>query len=374
MGGPRMPGRAMPHRTRAGLIADIYDAALEPGAWPGFAAPFAEALDRRNAFFWIGDRGRPVEGAVHGLPVSAFERYAAYYGQTDLWAAAAIDRGPSLRAAIGSEQVSEQRFRNSEFYFDYARGYDTIDAVGAAVPLGHGRVGVLGILCETGGRPFEAHDVANLESLLPHLQRALQLRRRLAEARRGEVGLAALDALAFGAVVCEAGGRVRFANAAAEQMARSGTGLVLRDAGGGISAAHAEESVELALLVADAARGGAGGGMAVTDEAGGIILVLVAPLPRRFIDQPWLVLVTLRPATASPTVSDRTLARLFGLTPAEARLALALLAGRSLAEIGAERRVTENTLRTQLAKVLRKTDTANQRSLVRLLGLLPPIR
>lgn len=69
-----------------------------------------------------------------------------------------------------------------------------------------------------------------------------------------------------------------------------------------------------------------------------------------------------------------TLAHMFGLTAAEAGLALALLAGASLAEIGVERRVTNNTLRTQLASVLRKTDTANQQNLVRLLGLLPPMR
>jgi DNA-binding CsgD family transcriptional regulator len=49
-----------------------------------------------------------------------------------------------------------------------------------------------------------------------------------------------------------------------------------------------------------------------------------------------------------------------------------LLAGRSLAEIGAKRKVSENTLRTQLANILRKTETANQRDLVRLLSLLPP--
>jgi DNA-binding CsgD family transcriptional regulator len=92
------------------------------------------------------------------------------------------------------------------------------------------------------------------------------------------------------------------------------------------------------------------------------------------LDRPPSALVTLRRAAASPTVTAITLGRLFGLTPAEASLALALLAGRSLAEIGAERGVTGNTLRTQLAQVLRKTGTANQRNLVRLLGLLPPMR
>jgi DNA-binding CsgD family transcriptional regulator len=102
--------------------------------------------------------------------------------------------------------------------------------------------------------------------------------------------------------------------------------------------------------------------------------VLVAPLAERIADEPGRVLVTMRPVAADPTFDAVTLDRLFGLTPAEARLAVALAGGRSLAEYGAERKVTENTLRTQLAHVLRKTEASSQRDLVRPLSLLSPLR
>src|SRR4051812_32346799 len=71
--------------------------------------------------------------------------------------------------------------------------------------------------------------------------------------------------------------------------------------------------------------------------------------PSRFNGQPGRVLVTLRSEAAAPTFDPATLWRLFKLTPAEARLALAIAAGRSLAQIGGEHQVSENTLRTQLA-------------------------
>jgi DNA-binding CsgD family transcriptional regulator len=112
----------------------------------------------------------------------------------------------------------------------------------------------------------------------------------------------------------------------------------------------------------------------MTGRDGGRLVVLVAPLSMRFADEPGRALVTMRPGAAGPALHPAMFSRLFGLTPTEARLTLALLAGRSLAEYGAERKVAENTLRTQVAHILRKTDTASLRELVRLLSLLPPLR
>jgi DNA-binding CsgD family transcriptional regulator len=221
---------------------------------------------------------------------------------------------------------------------------------------------------------FDERDRDRLEQILPHLQRALQLRRRLGTIDASGVGLAALDALAIGAVICDGAGAVLFANAAAEMHARSGDGLVLGGAGHGVAAFYPAENALLKKLIADAANGGSGGAVAITGYEGGRLFVLVAPLSRRIADEPGRVLVTMRPAAAGPTFDAATLGHLFDLTPAEARLALALLAGRSLAEYGAERKVTENTLRTQLGHVLRKTETGGQRELVRLLSLLPPLR
>jgi DNA-binding CsgD family transcriptional regulator len=140
----------------------------------------------------------------------------------------------------------------------------------------------------------------------------------------------------------------------------------------GLSTRHPDGSRRLAALIYDAARGGAGGGIVLSAGDNTRLFGLVAPLPRRFSEEGGQALVTIRPAGANPTIGASTLRHMFRLTPAEAEITVALLAGRSLAEIGAKRKVSENTLRTQLANILRKTETANQRDLVRLLSLLPP--
>lgn len=71
-------------------------------------------------------------------------------------------------------------------------------------------------------------------------------------------------------------------------------------------------------------------------------------------------------ACAQP--STATLQRIFGLTPAEASLAIAIARGGTPDKIAAGRRVSRTTVRTQLARVFAKTQTSRQAELVRLLG------
>jgi DNA-binding CsgD family transcriptional regulator len=221
--------------------------------------------------------------------------------------------------------------------------------------------------------PFGQTDARRLGRLLPHLQRAMLLRQRLGDGA-GTVGLAALDALAEGAVICDAAGRIVHANASAEAAASSMAGVVLGHSGHGIGTLHAREGRQLAGLIANAAGGGPGGGMAISGADTARLLVLVTPLPPSLAGDSGHALVVMRREDARPTVDGATLGRIFGLTPAEAALALALLSGQSLASIAAERGVSENTARSQLSQVLRKSGAANQRDLVRLLSLVPAVR
>jgi DNA-binding CsgD family transcriptional regulator len=148
-------------------------------------------------------------------------------------------------------------------------------------------------------------------------------------------------------------------------------------------AATSDETRALGRLVAEAAATGAGAG---TSPGGAIALsrpslstplpVLVAPLRGQ-----WTPPAAPRAAAAvfvtdperSGTVAGRQLVELFGLTPAEAQLAVALLAGKRLAHIAAERGVQLPTVRNQLRAVLAKTGTGRQAELVRLLATLPAI-
>lgn len=87
---------------------------------------------------------------------------------------------------------------------------------------------------------------------------------------------------------------------------------------------------------------------------------LTAPLIRTAI-------VVLRDPARRDFVQPAALERLFGLTPAEARLASLVANGVSVEEAAAQLGVTRNTVRTQLQAVFAKTRTNRQGDLIRLI-------
>jgi DNA-binding CsgD family transcriptional regulator len=98
-------------------------------------------------------------------------------------------------------------------------------------------------------------------------------------------------------------------------------------------------------------------------------VAMVSPLAPRWAREPAALVLVSDPDEA-PMVPREVLIQLFGLTPAEARLALALGAGESLEDAAETFGVGLTTVRTQLRQVFAKTDTNRQADLVRLLARL----
>ena len=88
-------------------------------------------------------------------------------------------------------------------------------------------------------------------------------------------------------------------------------------------------------------------------------------------ERPLAMILVADPDARTP--SERDLAAFFGLSPAESRLAVALLAGKKLGEVAIDFGVQITTLRTQLGSILRKTGVTRQVDLIRLLSNIPVI-
>ena len=273
--------------SRQDPVGDIYDAAFEADGLPRMAGVLTRAAQAGTAALFIAND--PSLGfGLHGLPQEGGQRYLAYYWKINPWSRAvgAFARTPRLRAMRGADIVPEPVLRQSEFYTDFARGHDTVEAIGGPVPIAPGIVGEWGVHRGQRNSHFDERDVERLRRLLPHLQRALQLRRRIGTLATSSIGFAALDALSVGAVICDAAGAILFANAAAEASAGAGDGVILGGIGRGIAARYPGESALLRRLIADAADGGAGGAVAITGRQGDRLFVLVAPLSMRFAGEP----------------------------------------------------------------------------------------
>lgn len=166
------------------------------------------------------------------------------------------------------------------------------------------------------------------------------------------------------------------ANRAGEGILRTGNGLTIHD--GQICARRSFETAKLSSLIANATsprKGRSGGCMLVARDCGRpalIVRVVPVGVGQASCAVPLALILVSTPSES--LVSESELAELYGLSPAESRLALALVRGRRMTEIVADFGVQITTLRTQLSSTLKKCGVERQSDLVRLIASIPVVQ
>jgi DNA-binding CsgD family transcriptional regulator/PAS domain-containing protein len=244
-------------------------------------------------------------------------------------------------------------------------------AVGACVLREEGAFGALWLLRAPGER-FDSFNLDSLREIVPHLTRAMSVHLRVEQAeRRAAEARDAFDRVALGAVLVDEGAKPILANRAAHRIAAQQDGFVI--ASDGLRGATPADTRVLQRAVTDVARGGTGTGLGLRlsrASSSRPYEVMVVPVSR---GRRWL---TRRRHTAVVFISDSGLSLvsptqlvhdLYGLTPAETRLALFLLGGQTIREAMAALGVSRNTAHSQLTSIFRKTGANSQAELVRIL-------
>jgi hypothetical protein len=175
--------------------------------------------------------------------------------------------------------------------------------------------------------------------------------------RKSPIALRALDRLGTAVIVTHGNGRVIELNRSGERILRQQDGLTVRS--GRLEAASVTDNSKLAGYIAAAATTQkteeAIGRMRIGRHSGRLAYALtVAPVGAELgvFDCPKaMILIS---DLDEHTASERDLAEYFGLSPAESRLAVALMAGRRLRDVAIESSLQITTLRSQLSSILRK--------------------
>jgi DNA-binding CsgD family transcriptional regulator len=219
---------------------------------------------------------------------------------------------------------------------------------------------------------FKQPEVDRLDALRPHFARAALVAGRLG-LERAQATASALEILGLPAAVLSSSGRVMAANASLQRM----DAAFLPVAHGGLAIADAEANRLFQQAVISINQTSMAVRSIPVPAIGDEVAFVVHLLPLRraahdiFAGAETLVLATpIAPTRLVPSAS--LLNALFDLTPAEARLAMDLAVGHTLAESATRHAVTIKTARTYLERIFRKTGARRQGQLVNMLNAVQP--
>ncbi len=120
------------------------------------------------------------------------------------------------RDRFHTDEIDPPDFWKSSYYNEWVRPQGLHHTIGAALEVGHGQHAWAGFCRRTGASPFDS-EAEFLTPLLPHLRRAVQLRRKFVEAEAESAQFSSvIDALTAPVVLLDRQRRLHYANPAAE--------------------------------------------------------------------------------------------------------------------------------------------------------------
>lgn len=369
------------------IVDRIYQGAVDPHAWPGILSDLVTFVGGSKGVL-VTHFASPKEGGfafLHSIPETFLQQWADHFRNHDLWTQATAAKGLYTEGSVvlDSDLVPEAELFQSTFYRDFLK-HQGIARLCAGVIFGQDTTSGLATACSIYRDSSEARfgeiERQRMHILVPHLSRALGVMFRLRDAElRTAATLSSLDKLSSGVVLLDSLGMAVHLNRAARRILAEQDGLSMQSA------------VRSRLVAADAAAQSALDASIASaigkDVASASHFSASVSVPRPSGEAPYVIQSAPLP-DASPFSAEsdgvrgilfitdpgnRTapdaglLKQLYGITPAEARLAAALCCGETLLDAARRCKISEATARTQLRGVFEKTGTHRQADLVRLL-------
>lgn len=364
------------------LLAALYAAPLEPEMWQVFLDRLCAVTNTASSYMVTID---PEQGNVTlaggGLNFNpeTLRLYNEHYGANDPYAAPAMAK-PRVGVIQAEELVSRPDLFRSELYNEVLHPYDLEHMVLLSCGCAE-EAGLFPFWRSPKQGPMDSASLNLLETLLPHVQTALRLRTKVMASNATDLfSEAALDAMSTAALLVTGKGRVRHMNQLAAVYLRRGDGLRLHQ--NVLTATDSAEDEQLALLIAGASANGKNGSEAVRGggalrvsraRSQGVLQVTVLAVSehKQIAGYESSALVLISDPSSLPRPRTTLMQQLYGLTPAESRLADLLLEGIEVREAAEHLHITIGTARFHLKRVLAKTGSHRQTELLRLMLSLP---
>jgi DNA-binding CsgD family transcriptional regulator len=354
------------------LIDKIYESCFLPEFWPEVLDELGRIVDAPGASLFVLKN----DAQYCITSPEPRERAQRMIKEGWLWRGRIISRLFAQRHSgflIDVEFFTPEELEQEPIYRDVWRpqGVGWGMATAIPIPTGENVMFVLSRRIEYG--PFERAFAQRLDELRPHLARSVLISARL-QLERARVASEALVAMGIPALVLDETGKALAANSLIEAMSgcvhwRAYDRVSLKDT-------VADHLLRDAIATIDSGTGPHVRSFPVRDaHANAMMVAHVIPirLSARDIFLRCATVLAMTPLTPPQAPPVELVQSLFDLTPAEARVARSLAAGKTVENIASDGSVSLSTVRTHVRGVLEKTGCNRQAEVVALLtGIVPP--
>lgn len=368
------------------LLDQIYGAVADTARWPDVLVSVSEHLGSLGGMLVYnapaGGNNLIVLGRLDPEYNAVFFKYHVW----NPWTAAVRDQ-PFDQPIIAGSLVDRRIIKRTAFYSDVLAPQSIQDmAIISHRGLAYdGGLGGFGFALSTRAADRAEQIRGRLRALTPHLCRALDASLRLGPLADGTRQLArVLQLMPNAALLLDANARLVHANPAAELLLRTGDGLTCQaDGGMQLSAAVSEERAALAHALARSLQVASGSSdelcepLRLTRLSGASpLLVIPVPLPPpafsfwELSETARVLVLIIDPSTRS-TAAASVLQAAFGLTNAEARIAILIGSGLNGPQTAQILGISPETVKTHLARCFEKMSIRSQVELARMLSALP---
>jgi DNA-binding CsgD family transcriptional regulator len=361
------------------LIGDIYDAALDPALWPDVIGKAARFLPGVSGALFVKDTVSKTGNVYYddsGLDPHYKQIYFEEYIKLDPANAAHFFSEIDIPVST-TDILPYDEFVESRFYKEWVRPQRIVDFISSLLDRSATSAAMFGIFRHERHGLIDDEARRRMRLIVPHVRRAVLIG-KVIELKTAEAATLtdALDGITTSMILVDSQGRVVHTNA-------SGRALLLESdllsvASGRLAASdpptnEALNDIFTAAGGGDAALGTKGIALPLTARDGSRYLAHILPLTSGARRQAGVgfsasAAVFVRRAQLEAPAMPEVIAKLYGLTPSELRVLLAVFETGGVADIAEALGVSEATAKTHLRRLFDKTGTKRQADLVKLVA------
>ncbi len=360
------------------VIGHIYDAAADASMWPLALGEMLRFVGNSGTHLWLMDQATGlVSHSVHvGMPDQLMTEYnGEIIKECPRYSHACAH--PDQTLLYDYQHIDERDIDSNEYYHWLQTTGDSIRYyLGGRIRTTAGAEGFQSLAFRKCEGHAQREHIERFSVLLPHVQRAIQIGQQLGSWRfLADSSAEILDRLPHGVVLLDDRQRVLRINRCGETLLQPPSPICIRR--GGLTACDPVVQRELQRLIGECvatsrAEGTSAGGLISMRRGAGVgaIQVLICPMKiaAGTLDvRPPAAIVFLHDSAAAAQIDPQVIRSAFGLTVAESRLTVLLVAGRCVQDASTELGVSPHTVRAHLKAIFAKTGVNSQSDLLRML-------